>query len=173
MMIKLQRNQNFETDSVVLMTIRYVCSVQGTVSGFWEMLGIPTNHMGPQCIVTQPQSTAIVGNPKLYLDKQTNNQLEAMSHPHWPIEECMDSELFMHSWAGHFRVYFLSCEAMREINTKMTLELSAQTVHHESTYIILFLTQHSEPINDNENSDLHISSPCIAHSFYVLLMTSQ
>ena len=37
--------------------------------------------------------------------------------------------------------------------------VSAETVRHSSTYIILFLTWHNEPINDDKNDDLYTSSP--------------
>ena len=46
-------------------------------------------------------------------------------------------------------------------------------VRHESTYIILFLTWYNECTNDGKNDDLHTSSPCLTHSVYVRLMTSQ
>ena len=43
-------------------------------------------------------------------------------------------------------------------------QVGTETVRHESTYIILFLTRYEESINDDENDDLYISSP-----FYHLL----
>ena len=51
--------------------------------------------------------------------------------------------------------------------------VSAWTVCHKSTYIILYFTRHNESINDVENQDLHNWSPCLTCSVYVLLMTSQ
>ena len=58
--------------------------------------------------------------------------------------------------------------------------VSAETVRHESTYIILFLTRHNEFINDGKNVDLYTSSPCFTRSFSFcwwrhnrLAMTSQ
>ena len=51
--------------------------------------------------------------------------------------------------------------------------VSAETVRHESTYIILFLTRHSESINDDKNDELYTSSPCLSRSVFFLLMTSQ
>ena len=51
--------------------------------------------------------------------------------------------------------------------------VGAETVRHESAYIILFLTRHNESINDNKNDDLFTSSPCLARLVSVLLMTSQ
>ena len=51
--------------------------------------------------------------------------------------------------------------------------VSALTVRHKSTHIILFLTRHNESINDAKKEDLHTSSPCLTRSLYVLLMTSQ
>ena len=52
-------------------------------------------------------------------------------------------------------------------------QVSAETVRHESTYIVLFLTGHKEPINDDNNDGLYNSSPCLTRSVFVLLMTSQ
>ena len=97
-----------------------------------------------------------------------------VSNPRLHVKWWMYSrgELFMRSRECYFGVYFPSCTATREINTKITLEW-AHTVRHKSTYIILFLTQHNESINDAKNEDLHTSSPCLTHSLYVLLMTSQ
>ena len=57
----------------------------------------------------------------------------------------------------------------QQINTRV----SAYTVRHKSTYIILFLTWHNESINNAKNEDLHTSSPCLTRSLYVTLMTSQ
>ena len=48
--------------------------------------------------------------------------------------------------------------------------LGAETVRHESTYIILFLTRHKESINDDKNDELYTSYPCLTRSFSVLLM---
>ena len=42
--------------------------------------------------------------------------------------------------------------------------VSAETVHHESTYIILFLTRHDESTNDDKNDDLYTSPPCLTRS---------
>ena len=50
--------------------------------------------------------------------------------------------------------------------------VSALTVRHKRTYIILFLILHKESINDAKNEDLHTSSQCLTCSLYVLLMTS-
>ena len=46
--------------------------------------------------------------------------------------------------------------------------VSAETVRHESTYIILFLTRHNESINDDKN-DIYTSSQCLTRSVFVLL----
>ena len=54
-----------------------------------------------------------------------------------------------------------------------TTQVNAETVCHESTYIILFLTRNNESINDDENDDLNASSPCLTRYVFVLLMTSQ
>ena len=52
-------------------------------------------------------------------------------------------------------------------------QVSAETVRHESTYIILFVTWNNESVNDDRNDDLYTSSPCLTRSFFVLLMTTQ
>ena len=49
----------------------------------------------------------------------------------------------------------------------------AETVHHETTYIILFLTWHSESTNDDKNDILNTSFSCLTHYIFLLLMTSQ
>ena len=77
---------------------------------------------------------------------------------------CSSDELFQHSHEGHFGVY-----NKYQNNTRV----SAETVCHESTYIILFLTRHNESINDDKNDDLYTSSLYLTCSFFVLLMTSQ
>ena len=58
--------------------------------------------------------------------------------------------------------------------------VGAETVRHESAYIILFLTRHSVLINDDKKDDIYTSSPCFARSVSFcwcrhnqLLMTSQ
>ena len=64
------------------------------------------------------------------------------------------NELFQRSREGYFCVYFPSCEATMDINAKNNNRVGAETVRHESTYIILFLTRHNESINDDKNDDL-------------------
>ena len=85
----------------------------------------------------------------------------------------LSDELFQRLREGYSGVYFPSCEATREINSKKNTRVSAETVRHESTYIILFLTWPNESINYDENDDLHPLSPCPTLSRFVLLMTSQ
>ena len=51
--------------------------------------------------------------------------------------------------------------------------VNTETVRHDSTYIILFLTWRNESINDYTNSKLYTSSPCLTCSVFILLMTSQ
>ena len=51
--------------------------------------------------------------------------------------------------------------------------VSAETVRNESTYIILFLTWHTESINDDRNDNLSTLSQCLTRSVFDLLMTSQ
>ena len=58
-------------------------------------------------------------------------------------------------------------------------QLSAETVHHESTYITIFLSRHNESINDNKNDNIYTSSTCLTPLVFCLwrhnrlLMTSQ
>ena len=56
---------------------------------------------------------------------------------------------------------------------KNNIRVSAETVRHESNYIILFLTRPNEYINNDENDDLYTSFPCLTRSVFVLLMASQ
>ena len=58
---------------------------------------------------------------------------------------------------------------MQKNNTRV----STETVRHESTYIISFLTRQNKSINDDKNDVLYTSSPCLTCSIVVLLMTSQ
>ena len=51
--------------------------------------------------------------------------------------------------------------------------VSTEMVHHERTYIIIFLTRHNESINDYKKDKLYTSFPCFTHSVFVLMMTSQ
>ena len=51
--------------------------------------------------------------------------------------------------------------------------VSAETIRHESTYIILFLTRHNESMNDDINDGDYTSSPCLTCWVFILLMTSQ
>ena len=62
--------------------------------------------------------------------------------------------------------------ATRVINTKKTLKWP-QTVRHESSYILLFVTRYNESTNDDRNDELYTSTPGITRLFYVLLMMSQ
>ena len=39
-------------------------AVQGTVSGLWKSVGIPTDHVSPQCIATFPEFIADLGTPQ-------------------------------------------------------------------------------------------------------------
>ena len=41
--------------------------------------------------------------------------------------------------------------------------VSAETVHHKSTYINLFLTWHNESINDDKNDNLYTYFPIFTH----------
>ena len=50
---------------------------------------------------------------------------------------------------------------------------STETIRHESTHIILFLTRHNESVIDDTNDDLYISFSSLTCSVFILLMTSQ
>ena len=76
----------------------------------------------------------------------------------------LEWQLFQRSREGYFGVL-----NKYQNNTGV----SAETVRHESTYIILFLTRHDESINDYKNDKLYTSFPCLTRSVFVLLMTSQ
>ena len=51
--------------------------------------------------------------------------------------------------------------------------VNTETIRYESTYIILFLTDHDEPINDDKKDDLNTLSPCLIRSVFVRLRTPQ
>ena len=72
-----------------------------------------------------------------------------------------------------------SCEATRETKTKITLT-SAQAVHHDSIYIILFLTRHNKSLYDGKHTilihQLRVSLALFTFCWWrhnLLLMTSQ
>ena len=56
---------------------------------------------------------------------------------------------------------------------KNNTQVKAETVHQESTYIILFLTWHNESMNDDKNDNLYTSSSCLTLVAFLLLMMSQ
>ena len=56
-------------------------------------------------------------------------------------------EPFQRSREGYFGVYF---EGNKHHNNT---RVSAETVRHESTYVISFLTRHNESINDYKNDE--------------------
>ena len=62
---------------------------------------------------------------------------------------------------------------------KNDTRVRTETVHHESTYTILFLTRYNKSINDDKNDDLYTSSQFLARSSFCwwrhnqLLMTSK
>ena len=74
---------------------------------------------------------------------------------------------------GFFGVYFPSCTATRETNTKITLEWGQFVTRVHKAYIILFFIRHNVSVNKHKNDDFHTSSPCLTRSPHVLLMTSQ
>ena len=79
-------------------------------------------------------------------------------------------ELLQRSREGYFGVYFPSCEARGEINTKITFEWALkQFVTRVHT---LFFIRLIESINEDKNDDLYTSFPCLTRSVFVLLVTS-
>ena len=83
-----------------------------------------------------------------------------------------NDEPIQRSREGYFGVYFPSCEDQGNKYQNNT-RLIAETVRHEGTCIISFLTRHNESINDYKNDELYTSSPCLTRSVFVLLMTSK
>ena len=78
-------------------------------------------------------------------------------------------KLFQCSQEGYSGVYFPSCEATREMNTKITFQWAQKqfvTRVHTLSYFL-------HNINNNKDDDLSTSSPCLTRSVFVLLMTSQ
>ena len=63
-------------------------------------------------------------------------------------------ELFQRSREGYFLCLFPELRNNKENEHKNNTRVSAETVRHESTYIILFLTRRNESINDDENDNL-------------------
>ena len=59
-------------------------------------------------------------------------------------------ELFQHSQEGYLDGYIPSCEARRETKTTNNPQVSPETVHHGSTYIIIILTWQNETMNDDK-----------------------
>ena len=84
-----------------------------------------------------------------------------------------NGELFMPSRECYILVLFPEWHSnegnKHQNNTRMTEKI----VRRESTEIISFLAWHNEAINDEKIDDLHPSTPCLTHSVYILLMTSQ
>ena len=83
----------------------------------------------------------------------------------------LSDELFQRSRKDYFCLFpkFWSNKGNKNKNNT---RVSAKTVRHESTNIILFLTRHNESTDDDKNDELYISSPCLTHFVFVLLITS-
>ena len=73
---------------------------------------------------------------------------------------------------GLFWYLFPSLQSNEGNKHQNNIQMSAETVHHESTHNILFLAWHNESINDNNNDDLYTSSPCLTCTVFIPLMTS-
>ena len=70
-------------------------------------------------------------------------------------------------------VYFLSCEATREINTKVTLEWAQKLFVPRVHTLFYFLHDITTIKNDDKNNNLHALTLCLTRWVYVLLMMSQ
>ena len=57
----------------------------------------------------------------------------------------LSEELFQHWREGYFGVYFPSCEATREINTKITLEWGQKQFVTRVHVLIYFLHNRTNP----------------------------
>ena len=73
---------------------------------------------------------------------------------------------------GSFLCLFPELRSNEGNKYKNNTRVSAETVRHESAYIISFLTRHSASINHNKTTIKH-RSPCLTRSVFVLMMTSQ
>ena len=71
----------------------------------------------------------------------------------------LSDELFQHSLKVYFGVYFPSCEATREINSKITLELAQKQFVTRVHTLFYFL---HESINDDKDDDLYTQP--VSHS---------
>ena len=60
--------------------------------------------------------------------------------------------LFLWSREGYFGVYFPELRSNEENKQQNNTRVSAETVHHSSTYIILFLTRQNESTNDDKTT---------------------
>ena len=83
-------------------------------------------------------------DPKLNIQKCSS--VASGSYREWYMYS--RGELFMRSREGYFGVYFPSCVATMEINTKLSLAWAHKQFVTRVTYIILFLTRHNESINN-------------------------
>ena len=89
-------------------------------------------------------------------------------------KQCIYSrdELFQRSLECHFLCLSPELRSNKGNKHQNNTRVSVETVRHESTYIISFLTHHNESINDDKDDDFYTSSPCLICSVFVLLMTS-
>ena len=83
------------------------------------------------------------------------------------------STLFQQLTRGLFWCLFPELRSNEGNKHQNNTRVSAETVRHESTYIILFPTRHNESINYDKKDDLYTTTPCLTRSVVVLLMTSQ
>ena len=70
--------------------------------------------------------------------------------------------------------YIILCLTWHKGNKhENSTQVSAETVHRDSSYFILFLTWHNKSINDDKNDDIYTSSLCLTHAIFLLLMMSK
>ena len=92
----------------------------------------------------------------------------------WPTVSALTRRLF---WS-----LFPELWSNKGIEYQNNTRVTTETVRHESTYIMLFLTRHNKSINDDNQDALYTSSPCLTRAVLVpfcswrhnlLLMTLQ
>ena len=92
----------------------------------------------------------------------------------------LSDELFQCSWEGYFGVYFPSCEAKREINTKITLEWAQKQFVTRVHTLFYFLHDTTNP-SVTTKMKIFTHCPCVSLAWFSFcwwhhnrsLMTSQ
>ena len=140
----------------------------------WLFILLPENVSASLCVGTHPS-----WNLAFYAIQHTWYRSNITNWYGWLEKYYVYEYVFTrvtNCFSAHERVIlvFISRVAkQRGNNTKNNTRISAETVRHKSTYVILFQTWHNDSINDDKNDDLYTSPPCLIRSVFVLLMTSQ